>query len=178
MYFIAVLAPESINEQVLQWKYFMRDRFSCVVALKSPAHITLISPFWMDSSLQPQLEASLDSFSSQRKKFPVTVKNFDCFKPRVIFVHVEQSKTLERLKEDLENNLLANSLFPIKKEARAFHPHITLANRDLHKKDFLLAWEHFKNKKYEDSFPVKGISLMKHTGAKWDTAYTATFPLI
>jgi 2'-5' RNA ligase len=178
MYFIAILAPDSINQQVLQWKYFMRDRFSCVVALKSPAHITLISPFCIDSGLQPLLEASLDSFSSQRRKFLVTVKNFDSFKPRVIFVHVEQSKTLEQLKEDLENILFENSLFPIKKETRAFHPHITLANRDLHKKDFLSAWEHFKNRKYKHSFQADGISLMKHTGAKWDTAYTATFPLI
>lgn len=178
MYYIAVLAPATINDQVLQWKHFMRDRFGCIVALKSPAHLTLASPFWMNNDLQPVLEQSLEIFSSVRKGFPVRLKNFDSFKPRVIFVHVEASDSLTHLKDDLERDLLLNPLLPIKKTDKDFHPHITIANRDLHKKDFNAAWESFKSKTYEDSFTVTGISLMKHNRVHWEEAYTARFPLM
>jgi 2'-5' RNA ligase len=178
MYYIAILAPEEINEQVLGWKHFMRDRFGCIVALKSPAHITLVSPFWMNKDLQPQLEQALHVFSSDRKSFTIKLKDFGSFKPRVIFVHVEQSDTLTQTKDALQNHLLANSLFPIEKETRPFHPHVTLANRDLHKKDFIPAWEHFANRQFEYSFVVTGISLLKHNGTQWEVACISSFPPI
>jgi 2'-5' RNA ligase len=178
MYYIAVVAPPAINDQVLQWKLFMRDRFGCIVALKSPAHITLVSPFWMNKDLQPQLEAALQTFSSDKQTFSIQLRNFDSFKPRVIFIHVEQSSTFARLKDDLENYLLANRSFPIKRETRTFHPHMTIANRDLHKKDFNEAWEYFKNKQYTESFLISGLSLMKHNGTYWEVAYTSNFPLV
>ena len=176
MYFIAIKAPEAVDEQVLQWKHFMRDRFGCIVALKSPAHITLISPFWMKVDLQPMLEKTMTEFSTTQTSFPVNLKNFDCFSPRVIFVHVEPSEFLDSLKAGLENHILKNG-FDIKRETRAFHPHITIANRDLHKKDFAEAWEHFNKKRFTAAFIANGITLLKHNGLRWESVHTAGFPL-
>lgn len=177
MYYIAVLAPAKINEQVMQWKHYMRDRFNCIVALKSPAHITLISPFWMDIDLQPVLENVTEDFSRTRRSFSIALNNFDCFKPSVIFVHVEKSDLLESLKTEFETHLLTNTSFHIKTEMRPFCPHITIANRDLHKKDFIEAWQYFKDKTYHASFLANGITVMKHNGVYWDSIYTANFPL-
>lgn len=175
MYYIAVVAPDPINEQVVVWKKYMRDRFGCIVALKSPAHITLISPFWMNQELQPQLETFLEKFCSERKSFLIQLKNFGSFKPRVIFVQVEHSEMLLHLKTTLETDLSTVRTFPIKTDSRPFHPHITIANRDLNKKDFYPAWEHFKNKAYEYSFLVSGLSILKHSGSVWDLAFSPTF---
>ena len=177
MYYIAIIAPEAIDEQVKSWKLYLRDHFGCIVALKSPAHLTLISPFWMNTELQQALQNSMQEFSSSQHGFTLQLKNFDSFKPRVIFVQVMQSDNLLQLKNILEKHLLAHSQFPIK-EARAFHPHITLANRDLQKKDFGTAWEHFNKKNYETSFLVEGITLMKHNGLQWEPVHHAIFPLI
>ena len=176
MYFIAIEAPESINEQVLQWKHFMRDRFRCVVALKSPAHITLVSPFWMNVGLQPALENIITEFSANQTSFVVNLKNFDCFRPQVIFIHVERSEILDSLKSGYEKHLLTNG-FSIKRETRPFHPHITIANRDVQKKDFAEAWEHFSRKQYITSFIADGVSLLKHNGTIWEPVYKASFPL-
>ena len=63
MYYIAVLAPTEINDKVLEWKEYMRDRYMCSVALKSPAHLTLITPFWMNEEQQDKLEKELLEFS-------------------------------------------------------------------------------------------------------------------
>jgi 2'-5' RNA ligase len=178
MYFISILAPEAIDEQVTQWKKFMRDRFGCIVALKSPAHITLIPPFWMKTDLQPLLEKSIDEFSITRQSFLTELESFDCFRPRVIFVQVKKSNPLESLKIEFERHLRMNSSFPIRIDSRPFHPHITIANRDLRKRDFIEAWEHFKNKTYQATFPANGITLLKHTGIQWAAVHTGTFPSI
>jgi len=177
MYYIALLAPDAINEDVMQWKHFMRDRFGCTVALKSPAHITLISPFWMKTDLESILGKTINEFTSTRESVLINLKNFDCFTPRVIFVHVEDSELLRLLQVDLERHLSKNNIFPIKGEPRFFHAHITIANRDLHKKDFTEAWEYFKSKTYHACFVANGITLLKHSGIKWEPVYTAFFPL-
>ncbi|MBC7829469.1 MAG: 2'-5' RNA ligase family protein [Chitinophagaceae bacterium] len=178
MYYIAILAPGEVNEKILQWKHFMRDRFGCIAALKSPAHITLISPFWMNKDFQFLLENNLKEFSNNQESFLIELTDFGSFKPRVIFVHVKQSDHLTILATALQNALLKNPLFSIKESIRQFHAHITIANRDLHKNDFNTAWEYFKHKKYQASFPARGITLMKHTGLQWEPACTAVFPLV
>jgi hypothetical protein len=45
MYFIAVVCPQQIDEKILKYKHWMRGHFGCKVALKSPAHLTLIAHF-------------------------------------------------------------------------------------------------------------------------------------
>jgi 2'-5' RNA ligase len=175
MYYIAIVAPEAINEQVLQWKHFMRDRFGCTVALKSPAHVTLCSPFWMETALQPDIEKAITIFSSTQKDFSIELNNFGSFKPKVIFVHVEESPDLSQLQQNLETHLSADPLFPIKKTTRDFHPHITIANRDLSKSNFHIAWEFFRDKRYRVFFQGNAITLLKHNGVLWEVIYTASF---
>jgi 2'-5' RNA ligase len=163
LYFIAIVAPDHINQQVLEWKNYMLQNFNCKVALKSPAHITLIPPFSMRQEREEELAGILQTVTFEN--FPIHLKNFDSFKPRVIFVHVEPSQPLQALRTMVENALTG---FPIKKEDRPFHPHVTIANRDLEKEDFPTAWAYFKNINYEVVFEAKSISLLRHNGAKWE----------
>src|SRR3982751_3986990 len=136
MYFLAILAPHVVNLKVLEWKYYMREHFGCVVAMRSPAHITLVPPFWMDEELEVRLRQDVEDFSSQQTPFKVELEDFDAFKPKVIFLHVKPADQLAKLKMGLETNLLSKETYPIKLESRPFHPHITIANRDLLRKDF------------------------------------------
>jgi 2'-5' RNA ligase len=169
MYYIALLAPEAVNKQVLQWKYRMRNHFGCTVALKSPAHITLAVPFWMDEAHEASLLQSIAAYTAGTSLLPLTIslKNFDAFAPRVIYVNVVSSPALVQLQAQLETHLLAQQLFPLKKETRAFHPHITIANRDLLKKDFASAWQHFAQLDYATSFTIHTISLLRLTDGRW-----------
>ena len=56
----------------------------------------------------------------------------------------------------------------IKKDDRFFHPHITIANRDMKPAHFEKAWEHFSNKKFSETFDMNSISLLKLGQAKWN----------
>lgn len=167
MYFLAIVAPADINDQALEWKHYMRDHFGCTVALRSPAHITLIPPFWMSESLEDALKADLAPFAQQQSSFDIHLNGFDAFKPRVIFVNVEENVPLGQLKQSLEDHALSRNRYPIKKETRPFHPHLTIANRDLRKKDFAPAFDHFKNIAYSRAFTAHELALLKHDGTQW-----------
>ena len=173
MYFIALVAPPDINEDILKWKNFFKEKYQCLVALKSPAHITLIPPFWMKEELEADLVKSIGEFSLAIKPFQVNLKNFAAFKPRVIYVEVVKNETLNDLQTALTDFVLSQDKYPVKKEDRPFHPHVTLAARDLYKKAFYDAWETFSVKKYEAAWVVNGISLLRHNKKNWDVIFTS-----
>jgi 2'-5' RNA ligase len=175
LYFIAIVAPEPINQQVQEWKQYMLQHFNCRVALKSPAHITLIPPFDMPGTMHHELEEALLAFAQEQPSFSIQLKNFAAFKPRVIYVHVQPNTHLSDLQARLEAYLLHIS-FPVKKEDRTFHPHVTIANRDLQKDDFPLAWQYFQQVSYEVAFTANAISLLRHNGQIWEVANS--FPLV
>lgn len=176
LYFIAIVAPVHIDKQVLVWKKYMEQHYGCKVAQRSPAHITLVPPFSMSKESEAALAAQLQEFSRSKSSFDIHLKNFDSFKPRVIFVHVEPSPRLLQIKTALEEYLLPFKDLPIKKEERPFHPHITLANRDLPKKDFGKAWAYFEGLSFEAVFRADNISLLRHNNTNWEIA--AGLPLL
>lgn len=173
MYFIAIVAPGEIDQQVLKWKNYFKENFGCTVALKSPAHITLIPPFWMKEELESDLIRAIQEFSKTKSKFEIALKDFAAFKPKVIFVDVVKNELLNSLYQSFSDFNITENRFPIKKDDRPFHPHVTLAARDLYKKAFYEAWEVFSKKKYDASWIVNGISLLRHNKKNWDVIFTS-----
>ncbi|RZK01798.1 MAG: hypothetical protein EOO46_19190, partial [Flavobacterium sp.] len=135
MYFIAVVLPEELNQKILSYKHWMAEKYSCRVGLKSPAHITIVPPFWTEPEKEERLLNDIDTISSSHKKFRLKTENFSAFKPRTLFIAVEDNEQLKMLKQTADH-LFRNTDYKIKIENRPFHPHITIATRDLHKKDF------------------------------------------
>src|SRR5262245_3446076 len=133
MYFIALVCPEEINARVLKWKTWMKQHFGCEAALRSPAHITLVPPCWMKQELETSLLDSLTSFTRTKQRINIQLRGFSGFTPKVIFVHVVQNDALDNLHKDLLTHLLSREIYPFTKDERAFHPHVTIATRDLHK---------------------------------------------
>jgi 2'-5' RNA ligase len=176
LHFIAIVMPDHINRQVLEWKHYMLQQFNCKVALKSPAHITLIPPFQMPDAGRNDLTDILNRFAQQQNNFSIHIKDFAAFKPRVIYVGVQPNAALQQLKINAENELLQANRFRIKKEERPFHPHITIANRDLKKEHFRDAWQYFQQLSYETTFIAGNISLLRHNeDHMWEVA--AILPL-
>jgi 2'-5' RNA ligase len=167
LYFIAIVAPEEVNNQVVTWKQFMLQEFGCKVALRSPAHITLVPPFNMAKDRESELLMLLQDFWSRQPGIEIELKDFDCFKPRVIYVNVVQSPALNVLQKRV-THLLIEAGFPIKEDKRPFHPHLTIANRDLDTKDFGTAWEHFRNIQYTTTFSAAGIGLLRSGHGGWE----------
>ena len=167
MFYVAVVCPEPINKKVLQHKNWMKEQFGCVVALKSPAHITLIPPFWMEENKEPDLISTIQDFKPGIDSISIQLNGFSHFGNRVLFIAITDNLQLEQLKNETEQHF--NSVFPsIKKDDRPFHPHITIANRDIRPSVFIKAWQHFSKLSFEELFDCISISLLKLKEGKWN----------
>jgi 2'-5' RNA ligase len=177
MYFIAQVLPAALNEKILALKEFMLEHYECRIGLKSPAHITLIAPFWEDSEKENNLIADLDHISSQHFSFFINTINFAAFKPRTLFVDVMGNDKLNALKSSVERHLTEGKKYNIKAEGRPFKPHITIATRDLYKKSFSEAWSYFENKRFEEQWKADSVSLLRHNKKNWDVIHTSQFSI-
>src|SRR4030095_5490293 len=143
MYFVAVVLPPELNKKVLKFKEYMFNKYGSKVGLKSPAHITLVPPFWMEAEKEEQLINDM-ARNNHVQPFPVITDHFSAFKPRTIFIALCPNEQLNNLKQ-LTDDLFTNHIdYKVKIDKRPFHPHITIATRDLHKKDFAEAWPWFE----------------------------------
>lgn len=172
MYFIALVLPQPYQDEVTDFKAYMQRAYGCKVALKSPAHITLIPPFYLEQDKEEALISHLQKF--EFKAFPVIFGNFSAFAPRVLFVDVKKSADLNELQQKLQDYLLPGG-FNIKSSKRPFRPHITIANRDLKKEDFPKAKAHFDVLQYNGAFTADALTLLKHNGKNWDQLITSSY---
>ena len=172
MYFIALVAPPGINEKVKKYKVYMKDKHQCEVALRSPAHITLVPPFWFQEENETKLIESINACCNKFIPVEIEMTGFSNFKPRVIFLDIRPNSLLENIR-DVMIAELSKRAADVKKDDRPFHPHITIATRDLHKKAFGEAWEYFETKKFSASWTAESISLLKHNKKNWDVYYTS-----
>lgn len=175
MYFVAVVLPGALNEEIKVFKTTMLVRWGCKVGLKSPAHITLVPPFWMAPQLESELQTAINTICSGLQPFAIETKGFAAFKPRTIFIEPVLNDGLRQLKQNADTFFKSHNHFGAKVDSRPFHPHITIATRDLHKKAFAEAWPLFEHQPYERMFNVDGVSLLRHNTKAWDVVYTATF---
>ncbi|MEH1772483.1 2'-5' RNA ligase family protein [Nostoc sp.] len=168
-FFIALVPPQDIQDYTNQIKQYFADRYVSSGALKSPPHITLQPPFeWADANL-PLLEASLKEFASGQQPVVITLRGFDAFVPRVIYINVVISQKLLTLQANLmaytESNL---GIVDKVSKIRPFAPHMTVAFRDLTKQNFKAAWPEFEKRQLHFEFTANQITLLLHDGKRWN----------
>ncbi|MDW8419172.1 MAG: 2'-5' RNA ligase family protein [Chitinophagales bacterium] len=171
MYYAAVVCPQEINSRIENFKNYMHERYGCTHALKSPAHITLIPPFYFDSNDELKLKEKLREVNKTLKPFEITLSGFGCFNQRVIYVDVMENASLNALYDAMTGffaDILTNTRH---RENRNFHPHITIATRDIPPADFGKAYEYFTALGFAARFRTTQISLLKLIQGKWEVVY-------
>jgi 2'-5' RNA ligase len=168
-YFIGIIPPSPIYEQAIEFKYYFKDHFQSKAAFHSPPHITLHMPFdWKDKQ-EGELIDSLQKFSLSLASVPVTLTNFGSFPPKTIFIQVGASNELVQLQLQVRQHCKkVLGLFNADYKDLPFHPHLTIAFRDLKKPMFTKAWAEFKDKPFDGTFSADRIALLKHDGEKWN----------
>ena len=160
-YFIAIVLPEPIQSEVEAFKAELLTQFNLKGALKSPAHITLHRPFEWKEEKEEFLIQTLQKFEF-KNEFQIELKNFNCFTPRVIYVDVMKDQLLFDLHKKLKYYAQENfKLYNEVGDMRGFHPHVTVAFRDLKKNKFHEVWDTFKERIFAANFEYTGFSLLK-----------------
>lgn len=170
LYFIAIVPPEPIAAEITAIKEEMAITYRTKAALRSPPHITLHMPFRLEDKKLPELQEFLEGFARSLLPFEIYLKNFGAFPPRVIFVGMEANEKLQQLQHLLLRGMRrALNIFNGDYKQKAFHPHMTVAFRDLKPANFREAWEVYRYKTLSFDFTLKALWLLKHNGQKWET---------
>src|ERR1041385_1741938 len=153
-YLIAILPPEPFASEIYNLKEYFRDQYKSKASLNSPAHITLHMPFEFDNEGK-----LLTKFQELRvEPFTIDLKDFGCFEPRVIFIGVKKNPALESCQNQVMNFCKRElDIFNADYKDQPFHPHVTLAFRDLKRNMFQTAWSEFKSRSYNAVFECSRI---------------------
>lgn len=168
LYFVALVPDEPLRSKLTELKEWMYKEYGTKAALRSPPHITLHMPFKWKPEKENLLEESLSALANELTSFEVKLLNFSCFKPRVIYVGVEENSELDKVKKKVMDVSRKVWKLDLPRDMRGFHPHITIGFRDLKKPEFFKAWDAVKDKPFESIFSVHTITLLKHNGKSWD----------
>ena len=160
-YFIALVLEGESLKAVEALKTELFERYGLKGALRSPAHITLHRPFEWRLDREHQLIKSLEDFTFG-EALQLNVHNFASFEPRVIYAHVEPDQRLDQLHTALAQHCRQTlRLYNETDDRRGFHPHITIAFRDLKKPLFYQLEKEFQSRTLELDLRFLEFSLLK-----------------
>lgn len=174
-YFIAILPPNELLNEAESIKEDFVVNYNSKGAKNSPAHITLHMPFLWKELNEQKLIIALSDLQQKNTPFKIQLNHFSCFDDRVIFIDVKMSDTLIQLQKQVVNCMKHLFIFNQAEDKRGFHPHITVAFRDLKKEQFAKAWNIYKEKIFDRSFNCSSFSLLRHENKLWEEIHTFKF---
>ena len=135
--------------------------------LDAPPHITLKMGFSAISSAP--FESYLDQLVSGVAPFEISIKNFNCFDEGILFLDVESSPTLERLRQRILKDLSEfHGICAESVEGPDFRFHVTLAY-GFSKQEFARLRDSHASREIHFNFTARHIDLFCHTGDHWVT---------
>ncbi|MBA3679796.1 MAG: 2'-5' RNA ligase family protein [Bacteroidetes bacterium] len=173
-YFLAIVIPPPLFEKTEAVKQQLFHEHGLKGALRSPAHITLHRPFEWKEEKENNLIEKLKGFKFE-KELKIELNNFSFFEPRVIYVDIAPNAELDALHDSLKKFAKKElRLFNEADDMRGFHPHITVASRDLKKAKFYELHPDFQEKKLSGAFNCKSFCLLK-LDKKWEILKQLSF---
>jgi len=167
-YFIAIVPPEPLLSSIQEIKQTVFEDYGTKGALRSPGHITLHMPFSWEEEKEEKLIAELSAFTFNTP-FQLQLKDYGCFEPRVVFINVLENAPLAALQHELVKHVKQKlQLFNQSDDMRGFHPHVTVAFRDLKKPVFYQLWEKYRNEYFAAEFECSSFCLLRHNNQHWD----------
>lgn len=146
----------------------MAQTYHSKAALRSPPHITLHMPFRLGVKKLVRLQNALQNFCDKQGPLEIELDGFSTFSPKVIFIDVVPDPQLDDLQKGIAELMKTElNIFNANFQDRPFHPHVTVAFRDLRKSQFHQAWQHFKTQTFQERVRFDELSLLIHEHSKW-----------
>jgi 2'-5' RNA ligase len=165
LYFIALVPPKNIREEVLDFQRLAEEKFNSKVTLRSPVHLTLVPPFKASLDELKQISKKITGcLKNNHRPLATTITGFYHFSNRVIMLEVSKTIALEVLFTDI---MLAASEITYNHGYTKFVPHITIANRDLIPEVFDKAYEYFSHIPYSRNFIADEIAIFSFDHGTW-----------
>lgn len=176
LYFIAIVPPAYICEEIISIQQDIKARFQSRAAMKVIPHITMKAPFRSPVDQHENVVQWFDQMTVNVAPFDLVLKDFDAFKnlkQPVIYIKPVCCPSLSGLQKQISHNFFtAFPDIPFKDTELEFKPHLTIAYRDLKPQFFEEAWQEFQIKSYFASFVVTDFRLMQHDGQHWESIFS------
>jgi 2'-5' RNA ligase len=166
-YFLALVPPPGILEKVQEIKFLIRDQFGVKYALKSPPHITVKMPFNYNEAKEGVLTEKLQVYLKGQTPFKVRLSGVGTFGKRVIFLNVQKSAEIENFQQGIK--VFTKREFHLTDELsdRNFHPHMTVAFKDLKPLQFSEVLNLVRDKSLEEEFLATDLVLLRRINREW-----------
>lgn len=166
-YFLAIVPEGAIQDNCTEIKNEIRDQFNVKYALKSPAHVTLKMPFSYNEAKEEKLIQDLRKFLIQFESFPISIGGVDTFGKRVIFLKIKADDRLTKLQAELKVFCKRELTLVDELSDRNFHPHMTIAFKDLKEIHFDEILNLVKERSVQEEYFVSNIHLLKRIEGRW-----------
>lgn len=166
-YFLAIVPEGAIQDNCTEIKNEIRNQFNVKYALKSPAHVTLKMPFSYNEAKVEKLIQVLRKFLIQFESFPISIGGVDTFGKRVIFLKIKADDRLTKLQAELKVFCKRELNLVDELSDRNFHPHMTIAFKDLKEIHFDEILNLVKKRSIQEEYFVSNIHLLKRIEGRW-----------
>ena len=167
LYLIAILPPPEVAQRIDHIRKECSEKYQVFKALKPPVHITLYKPVWIGSDREALLIESMRLVGRGSRSFTLNVENFARFDKRVLYLKALSNPEIVALQHQIATVFRDQSFDKNAKIDQHYHPHFTLAYRDITPDKFDEIWKEYKDRKFSENFSVVQFSILKHDGKKW-----------
>jgi len=174
LYFVATLIPEPWRSEISVFQEYADEHFHSKAALRTPPHITLIPPFHATEDQYMQITDALSEVCEIQRRFEISLDGFNSFGKRVIYIQVSPVTELKAL-ADLISQALRSRKVSFKTEDRHYHPHVTIAYKDLGTEVFDEAYTHYRQTQFSATVAVESVTLLRHQHGRWHVVENNAF---
>ncbi|HYM20390.1 MAG TPA: 2'-5' RNA ligase family protein [Candidatus Kapabacteria bacterium] len=175
IYFFAIVPPEPVYGNIREIQEYVEKEYRTHEAMKRPVHTTLIAPFEAPVPVERELIDFTNNFAVKEKPFEVCIDGFGEFHQTTIYVKPIESPEIMGMQKRLSKEFAkVYSRGKSRGPSYGFHPHITIAFRDLSRPMFDKAWHEFESKIFRRRFILNHICLMKYDHG-WKTIQKGIF---
>ncbi|MEO7311634.1 MAG: 2'-5' RNA ligase family protein [Chitinophagaceae bacterium] len=167
LYYIGTVCPVDVNEKVVGYKQYMQEKFGSRAAQKSPAHLTLVPPFRAEEDMESRLLDFIEAFNIGIVPFDIELNGFDHFGNKVLFVQVAGNESLKALEMEINHQFVTSFPAITFRSKPDFHPHVTIATRDIPEHRFEEAWNYIKQQEFNAIYACKELKVMKLANGFW-----------
>lgn len=175
-HFIGIPVTGDLARFLASCRSWMGERFGCKSGFTTPFHVTLVPPFRLvdDESIQALAE-TLEAYASEAGPFASRVSGFGSFGEKTVFARVIPSTRWDSLRDGLYAELSRALPGALRKDARPFTPHATIANRDIPPGAVARALEYLGGLGLEEDLAVDSLALYERRGGVWELAACLPF---
>ncbi len=166
-YFIAWIPSYRVKSKIQNLKALLQIKFGINKSMNAPPHLTLIKPFELGQNELEHLQHVLCTFCKLQDPFEFKMQGLGSFGQHVLYVHLDQTDALLKFREALRlvlketTHLSEDTLHP------DFHPHITLATKDLKPSLFSPVWAFLLQKIISEKCTLANICLLHYQNNQW-----------